>query len=250
MSVVGDILEQSNSQSATAMRFDATAVLALTAFISHVSAFSVPKQPGAFTALHAKTPEYDLSVPTFAVKAPEPVVSKPAKKGKESKKKEVVEVKEVAPEPTKEKKAKKEKPQKKAPEPKAEKPKKEKPQKVEKPKKEKAQKVEKPKKSVSPPSVSLPKPKSPNSKLPSPKQPFALPVGVALGAAPLVALPVLALLASRSTLQNTKQKRDEIATEIAENEARKAARREKTTDVDLGGLLKAGVSSTDLRVIL
>jgi len=87
------------------MRFDATAVFALTAFISHVSAFGVPKQTGAFTALHAKSPEYDLSVPTFEVKAPESVVSKPAKKGRESKKKEVEVVKEVAPEPTKEKKS-------------------------------------------------------------------------------------------------------------------------------------------------
>lgn len=228
------------------MRFDANVVLALTAFISHVSAFGVPKQSRSFTVLRAKSPEYDLTVPVFDTLAPEPVVSKPAKKGKEPKKK-AVEVNEVAPEPTKEKKLKKEKPPKKALQPKpekVEKPKKEKPQRVEKPKKEKpqkldkVQKVEKTKeKVVKSSSSSLPKPKAPKE---SPSSPFALPVGVALGAAPLVTLPVLALLASRTTLQNTKDKRDEIQSAIAQTEARKAARKEKQTDIDLGGLIKAG----------
>merc|ERR1719491_910401 len=78
------------------MRFETTTILALTALISHVSAFGVPKQRSPFTALYASTPEYDLSVPTFEPKAPAPV-SKPAKKARQPKK---------APEPKPEKAAK------------------------------------------------------------------------------------------------------------------------------------------------
>merc|ERR1712160_133926 len=72
-----------------------------------------------------------------------------------------------------------------------------------------------------------------------PKSPLTLPAGVILGAAPLIALPVLALLASRTTLQNTKARRDEISAEIAKVEAEKAARKDKNADIDVGGLVKA-----------
>jgi len=231
------------------MRFEAPAVLALAALISHVSAFGVPKQTASVfnTALFAKTPEYDLSVPVFETKASEPV-AKPAKKVKEPKKApepkiKEVELKQTTPEPKKEKKSKPKKvkeveikqPVSEPAAAKKGKPQKEKPQKVEKAKKEKPQKVDKPKKA-------LPTPKPPKE-LSAAKQPFALPAGLALGAAPLIALPVLALLSTRTTLQNTKQRRDEIATNIAKIEAERAARALKKTDIDLGGVIKAGVSA-------
>lgn len=83
----------------------------------------------------------------------------------------------------------------------------------------------------------------------------AVPAGVALGAAPLVVAPIVALSAVRSTLAKTKARRDEIAREIAEFEAKEAARlAKKKAEVDGGTLGKAIVSnlteSTSLYVLL
>jgi outer membrane biosynthesis protein TonB len=75
------------------------------------------------------------------------------------------------------------------------------------------------------------------------KDPNAVLTGVALGGAPLILAPLVALAAGRSTLINTKGRRDEIAKNIEEFNAAEAARKaKKNTDIDLIGLGKAVVS--------
>jgi len=94
--------------------------------------------------------------------------------------------------------------------------------------------VEKPK----PAPVEKPKPVAQSK--PATKDSNALPVGVALGAAPLAVAPFVALSAVRTTLAKTKARRDEIAKEIAEFEAAEAARlAKKQAEVDGGTLGKA-----------
>ena len=101
------------------------------------------------------------------------------------------------------------------------------------------------------PSVSVPKlPKSaPKRPKPAPKavakssgsaDPNAGPVGVALGAAPLVALPLIGLAAARGALSKTAARRAEIQKEMA---AAEEAKKKKAiqADVDGGALAKATV---------
>lgn len=72
------------------------------------------------------------------------------------------------------------------------------------------------------------------------KDPNAGTVGVALGAAPLLVAPLVALSAARGALGNTKARREAIQAEIAAKEA--AKKKELTADVDAGGVIGALVS--------
>lgn len=102
--------------------------------------------------------------------------------------------------------------------------------------------------SIKVPSISVPKPKKP---APKPKamavakptgaaDPNAGPIGVALGAAPLVAVPLVGLAAARGALSKTAARRAQIQKEMA---AAEEARKKKAiqTDVDAGTLAKATV---------
>ena len=72
----------------------------------------------------------------------------------------------------------------------------------------------------------------------------ALPIGIALGGAPLILAPFIALTAARSTLSKTKARRDEISRNIEEFEALEAIRlAKKSGDIDGGTLFKAVVST-------
>ena len=83
-----------------------------------------------------------------------------------------------------------------------------------------------------------PKPKAPKA----PVEKVSSPVpGVALGAAPLIAVPVVGLGALRSTLTKTKARRDEIAAEIEAFE-KAQAKKKLQGDVDGAGVAKAAVS--------
>ena len=76
------------------------------------------------------------------------------------------------------------------------------------------------------------------------KDPNAGTVGVALGAAPLLAAPVIALASARSALSKTAARREEIQAEIAAKkaaEAKKAAAK-ATPSTDAGGVVGALVS--------
>ena len=81
------------------------------------------------------------------------------------------------------------------------------------------------------------------------KDPKAGPLGVALGAAPLLVAPLVALTAARGALGKTSARREQIQEEIAAKErAAKAKAKAKTTaSVDSGGVVGALVSRT-LRV--
>ena len=70
----------------------------------------------------------------------------------------------------------------------------------------------------------------------------AVPKGVALGAAPLVVAPVVALAAGRDFLSKTAARRQAIQEEIAAKEAALAAKKKAQADVDFGGLAGAAVS--------
>ena len=84
-----------------------------------------------------------------------------------------------------------------------------------------------------------PKPKAaPVAAAPADSDPNAGPVGVALGAAPLLAAPFVALAATRGTLQRTKERRDKIQSEIDAFEAAQA-KKQVNVNVDGGGLTKA-----------
>ena len=83
-----------------------------------------------------------------------------------------------------------------------------------------------------------PKPKAPKA----PVEKVSSPVpGVARGAAPLIAVPVVGLGALRSTLTKTKARRDEIAAEIEAFE-KAQAKKKLQGDIDVGGVVKAAVS--------
>jgi hypothetical protein len=75
-------------------------------------------------------------------------------------------------------------------------------------------------------------------KAPAAKEPNALPAGVALGLAPLLAAPFIALTAGRGILAGTKARREKIQQEIDDAAA---AKKKKTVfaDVDAGGVTKA-----------
>jgi hypothetical protein len=73
---------------------------------------------------------------------------------------------------------------------------------------------------------------------PAESDPNAGPIGVALGAAPLVAAPFVALSAARGTLQRTKERRDKIQAEIDAFEAAQA-KKQINASVDGGDLTKA-----------
>eukprot|EP00978_Attheya_sp_CCMP212_P013670 scaffold34349_cov38-Attheya_sp.AAC.1 len=101
---------------------------------------------------------------------------------------------------------------------------------------------------ISLPKVSLPKvsiPKfggaAPKAKVPGPPaEPNAQSLGFALGAAPLLAVPILGLAAVRGALGGTVKRREAIQKQIAEEAAAKAAREAaKKTDVDGGALAGA-----------
>ena len=95
----------------------------------------------------------------------------------------------------------------------------------------KAKKVKAPK--------AAPKPKAaPVEKAPADSDPNAGPIGVAVGAAPLVAAPFIALTAARGTLQRTKARRDKIQEEIDAFEAAQAKKKVQA-DVDGATLTKA-----------
>jgi hypothetical protein len=68
----------------------------------------------------------------------------------------------------------------------------------------------------------------------------AVPAGIALGAAPLVLAPLLALSAARETLGKTAARRQQIQDEIAASKA--AIKRKQNAQVDSGGLVGALVS--------
>ena len=178
----------------------------------------VVREPRAKKSKAAPAPE--------PVPEPEPVVEvKPAKKGKKSKAKtsQYEDLGDI------EVKAKKGPPKASAPKPINPKPVK---PKVERPKKEKA-----PKAAAAP-------------KAAVDADPNAKTVGVALGAAPLVLAPFLALSAARGALSSTVARREEIQQEIAAKEAA-AAKVERQSDVDGAGVAGALVSyiveESDLR---
>lgn len=155
------------------------------------------------------------------VPEPEPVVKAKKQKVKKSKKVEpVVEVKAPEPEPA----------------PVVEEPK------LKKGKNKKAAKVETPKAPEPPKAAPKKETKKAEPKAVS-KDANAVPAGVALGGAPLLLAPIIALSAARSTLSSTKARRDEIAEEIEVFEAAEAKRlAKKNTDVDGATLGKAVVS--------
>jgi outer membrane biosynthesis protein TonB len=119
---------------------------------------------------------------------------------------------------------------------------------VELPEKPKPSPAPKPVKMVTPPKpkpvkkVTPPKPKL-AKKIAPPKvsDPNAGPLGVALGAAPLIAIPLVALAAGREVLANTAARRAEIEKEIAEREAARA-KKLINVDVDSAGVGAAFVS--------
>lgn len=209
------------------MKFQSLALLALTA---GTQAFTVPSRTFVGTSLNviganrkpSKVSGYDLDFDLDAIPAPAPAPPAPVKEEK----------------------------------PKAEKPKKEKKVKEEKPKAEK-----KAAPAPTPAPVTTPAPVKEEKKAPVPvkkekpaptpkaapvkaeKDANALPLGVALGGAPLIVAPFVALSAARSTLTSTKARRDEIAKEIEEFEKKEAARlAKKNADTDGATLGKAVVS--------
>lgn len=84
-------------------------------------------------------------------------------------------------------------------------------------------------------------------KKPVESDPDAGVIGVALGSAPLVLLPLVALSAGRDFLTKTAARRAEIEAEIAAQAAAKA-KKARTAEVDAGGLAKAAVS--DIGILL
>ena len=102
-----------------------------------------------------------------------------------------------------------------------------------------AKKAPKQKKEKAPKKAPEPKAKAaPVAAPPADSDPNAGPIGVALGAAPLVAAPFVALSAARGTLQRTKERRDKIQAEIDAFEAAQA-KKQISASVDGGDLTKA-----------
>lgn len=88
--------------------------------------------------------------------------------------------------------------------------------------------------------VVLPKPK-PAPEVTAEQDPLAVPGGILLGSAPLIALPAAIAVLGRETLVNTLERREKIQQEIAAIEAAKA-KQAAAADVDGGELTKALVS--------
>ena len=250
------------------MRFPALSVLLVLSSTASVSAFGVPRHQVSFSrgaALNADP--YDFST---GVDTPKPEKKSKKKAPAPKPEPEPEPVPEPVPEPTPApvaEKPKRGRKSKKVEEPVVEAPKVE--PKVEEPKVEEPKSKRKGKKAkvVEEPVVEAPKleekilkeePKpAPKTKAPkkakveepkavasSSKDASTVPKGIALGAAPLAIAPIVALGAVRSTLTKTKDRREEIAKEIAEFEAAEAAKKaKKDSEVDGATLAKAVVSS-------
>lgn len=98
----------------------------------------------------------------------------------------------------------------------------------------------------SPPAVVLTKPPPPPPSMPKvtlPKVPDTgtIGTGIALGAAPLLLAPLVALGAGRSFLANTAARREQIQQEMAAREAA-LKKQQRAAEVDAGGLATAVVS--------
>lgn len=180
------------------------------------TSFFVDKTPKEKKGRIADQKPSPAPVPAPApVPEPEPVKAKKQKVKKSKKVEPVVEVKAPEPEPA----------------PVVEEPK------LKKGKNKKAAKVETSKAPAPKKEVKKAEPKAVS------KDANAVPAGVALGGAPLLLAPIIALSAARSTLSATKARRDEIAEEIEVFEAAEAKRlAKKNTDVDGATLGKAVVS--------
>ena len=109
------------------------------------------------------------------------------------------------------------------------------PVKVEKPKPERKPREEKKK------VESKPQPAKAVVTAPAEKDPNASTVGVALGAAPLIVAPFVALAGARGALSKTQARRAQIQKEIEEKEAARK-KLERTAEVDGGGVAGALVS--------
>ena len=83
-------------------------------------------------------------------------------------------------------------------------------------------------------------------KKPAESEPNAGLVGVALGSAPLVLVPLVALSAGREFLSKTAARRAEIEAEIAAQAAAKA-KKARSAEVDSDGLVKAAVSEIGIQ---
>ena len=233
------------------MKFSSFAVLAVVAPLA--SAFAPAVQPRAFTSLKKSAYDFDgLDKIDFPKPAPVQVKEAPVKKEKKAKK---------APEPAQapapakaEKQSKKAKKVEAPPAPAPEPPKKEKKQ---KPSKKAAPapdpiaaKIEslKPPKSEPKAKRAPPAPKRAPAKSVSADS-NALPLGVALGGAPLLLAPIVALGAGRDLLSKTQARRAQIQQEIAEEEERKK-KAALNADVDGGELGKALVRKKKYSLLL
>ena len=85
---------------------------------------------------------------------------------------------------------------------------------------------------------------------PAVKDPNAGPVGVALGAAPLLVAPLVALSAARGALGKTAARREQIQNDIAEKEAAAKARAAADVSVDAGGVAGALVSLGEIEYLV
>jgi len=90
--------------------------------------------------------------------------------------------------------------------------------------------------------VATPPPKPVAAKADAVKDPNAGPLGVALGAAPLLVAPLIALTAARGALGKTAARREQIQEEIAAKERAAKAKVSATASVDSGGVVGALVS--------
>lgn len=90
--------------------------------------------------------------------------------------------------------------------------------------------------------VATPPPKPVAAKADAVKDPNAGPLGVALGAAPLLVAPLIALTAARGALGKTAARRELIQEEIAAKELAAKAKTSATASVDSGGVVSALVS--------
>ena len=116
--------------------------------------------------------------------------------------------------------------------------------------------IAQPPKKVAPSMIKFEKPKPPPVSLPkAPKAPKAPVVaddnaglGVLVGGAPLVLVPLAALAAGRDLLTKTAARRAEIQKEIADFEASQA-KKKRLANADAGGITKAAVSSQGSNIL-
>ena len=237
------------------MKFSALTVVSLAVSTSYVAAFGIPQLYSTRTNVFStptlnaiKSSDYDLSTGSLP---PSPSPPTPPKKKVEKNKRD----KTPTPSEPKEEKVQQSKGEKRdtraSKDKKADKPKQnpkdqKKPDKKDqkKPDKKKPDNKKQDKKKASssesvPPSSRGVLPPS----MPSTSSVTTVPAGIALGLAPLVALPVAALLAGRTALANTKERRETIVREREEFVAKEAKKKLKLpNDIDYTGLVKAGVS--------